>query len=233
VDKYKILAQIIKVSPSVGYVGDKITLVGNGYPSSDEIQNANLYWPTTTNWKGQIPLQKEGTFFYTFYCDTLPAGKKDILVQALAADDVDNFIVKGRIYSVLPNRGHAQSNITVKGHGYVAEDYVRIYFVKSESPITEGYISKQGTFSFSFNIDELGKQPFGTKTITAKGTIQIEGAVQIDTDIFFIIGRIFKIKPTEGYVGTEVTVEGDGYITKETIIIDFGETKGITTVVIH
>ncbi|MEF3254086.1 MAG: hypothetical protein K6348_00750, partial [Deferribacterales bacterium] len=222
-DKFKVLPQIIKVTPTQVYVGDEVIVEGSGYV---EVGTIKLDFGKTEEITSiYIESKAKGLFEAKFIVDTQPQGTTIITAYASEASaliirDTDKVVIKGEIISVRPTEGYVGDKITIKGAGYSSQQEVKVGFGKTEeiTTITSTYA---GTFTCVFRIDT---QPAGTTVITADDTYTK------DTDSLIIKGRIISVSPTQAYVGGEVTVIGAGYNYKATVDISFGKTEKITQV---
>ncbi len=123
------------------------------------------------------------------------------------------------IILITPTSGTVGIWVTVAGEGYGNGETIRVDFGMTSS-ITTTASTAGGTFSTNFIVDI---QPAGVTTISACGLTSNYTA----TGTFTIIGKIIRISPTSGTVGTIVTASGNGYASLETIQVDFGITQTI------
>ncbi|PIY19944.1 hypothetical protein COZ13_02675, partial [Candidatus Desantisbacteria bacterium CG_4_10_14_3_um_filter_40_18] len=214
-----ILPEIINVTPTTGTVGSVITVSGNGYGSSMQVR---LEFGTTQI-IATITAQVNGSFTTIFTLDTQPYGTTTIT----AHDDyyqvrsAKTAVILPNIFNVVPMQGSVGSTVTVKGNGYGASEPIRIEFGTTPS-ITSCMSTKEGYFETTFIVDS---QSIGTNTITAHG---VNTGQYYATYTFRVMPKLTSIVPTEGTVGTTITLYGDGFRKNETIQIDFGSTLTMT-----
>lgn len=212
-----IKGRLIGVSPEKGRPGTELRITGDGYASSEDIQvsfgnNENIL---TGKANGM------GAFDMVFTVDHQPAGKRIVKVQGLSSgcSNSASFEISGGITSVEPGVGPIGTKITVFGAGFGAEEKVKID-IGNISNIADVVSNKQGEFTASFSILS---QAFGAKTIMATGL----KSHQIGMDRFVVSPLITLISPTEGYVGTKVRIEGNGFAPSEPIRVDLNRSMGI------
>ena len=211
---FVISANIISVLPTSGKVGSVVTVQGTGYAGQVRIDFSSSQTITTTT------TSTNGTFCTTFIVDTQPEGSRTITasygsVSYQMATDV-SFAITPDIISVLPKTGRVGSVVTVQGSGYNYLGNVVIHFGTHET-ITTTQAGPNGTFCTTFIVST---QKGGTQVITSIGSY--------DTDTYYITGKLISLKPTKGFIGNTVTVEGVGFGEGETVQIDFGTHYTIT-----
>ncbi|MDI6781168.1 MAG: hypothetical protein QME49_03555 [bacterium] len=212
-----IKGRLIGITPENGRPGTELRITGDGYASSEDIQvsfgnNENIL---TAKANGM------GAFDMVFTVDCQPAGKRIIKVQGLNSkcSNNANFEITGGITSVEPGAGPIGTKIMVLGAGFGAEEKVKID-IGNVSNIVEVTSSKQGEFAASFAVLS---QASGAKTIMAIGL----KSHQIGMDRFVVSPIITLISPTEGYIGTKVRIEGNGFASSESIRVDMNRSMGI------
>ncbi|MEK7813238.1 MAG: hypothetical protein AAB296_05700, partial [Candidatus Desantisbacteria bacterium] len=125
------------------------------------------------------------------------------------------------IITVNPQSGKYGDTITLIGNGYGSGTTVQIDFGTKQT-ITTTTSTLNGTFSCTFLVNtQLGN----TRIITATdlGTPTLLYA----TSTFNVSGKIARVFPASGKIGSTVTIEGWGY--DGTITVHFGITQTITT----
>ncbi|MBI4753207.1 hypothetical protein HY793_02385, partial [Candidatus Desantisbacteria bacterium] len=213
---YKIMGNIVTVTPTNGTLGSIITINATGFGPS-EIISVKF---GTSEGIGFATASEKGTFSSTFTIDTQPAGQTIILATGIpsGATATNSCYIHGKIIEVTPIAGSVGTMVTVSGVGYGVEETIRINFGNRDQ-IAIGQTDGNGSFTITFTVDT---QMAATKTITAKGVIEES------KDYFFITGRVLGVQPPSGPVETTVTLTGNGY-GSETIFVHFGTTRTITT----
>ncbi|MBI4777920.1 hypothetical protein HY792_03240 [Candidatus Desantisbacteria bacterium] len=212
-----IKGRLIGVTPENGRPGTELRITGDGYASSEDIQvsfgdNENIL---TGKANGM------GAFDLVFTVDRQPAGKRIITVQGLNSKCSNNasFEITGGITSVEPGAGPVGTKIAISGAGFGAGEKVKID-LGNISNIAEVTSSKQGEWTASFAVLS---QAAGAKTIMATGL----KSHQIGMDRFVVSPVITLISPIEGFVGTKVRIEGNGFASSESIRVDLNRSMGI------
>jgi len=212
-----IKGRLIEVTPENGRPGTEIRITGDGYASAEDIQvsfgnNENIL---TGKANGM------GAFDMVFTVDRQPAGKRIIKVKGLKSEFFNNagFEITGGITSIEPGYGPVGTKIVVNGAGFGAGEKIKID-LGNISNIADVTSDKQGEFTSGFVVLS---QPAGAKTIMATGL----KSHQIGIDRFVVSPVITSISPTEGFVGTIVKIQGNGFASSESIRVDLNRSMGI------
>ncbi|MEK7812821.1 MAG: right-handed parallel beta-helix repeat-containing protein, partial [Candidatus Desantisbacteria bacterium] len=132
------------------------------------------------------------------------------------------FLLKGASITLIqPASGIPGTCITIQGTGFDANKTTCIDF-GTQKTITTTFSSLNGTFSTTFICTT---QSYGTTLITAMTPNE-----QANT-VFLILPCITFLSPTQGPIGTQITLQGAGYMANGIIRIDFGNTLTITTLI--
>ncbi|MBU0701435.1 hypothetical protein KKE26_09120 [bacterium] len=212
-----IKGRLIGVSPENGRPGTELRITGDGYASSEDIQVS--FGDSENILTGKA--NGIGAFDLVFTVDCQSAGKRIVKVTGLESElsNNDSFEITGGITSVEPGAGSIGTKIMVSGAGFGAGEKIKID-LGNISNISEVTSSKQGEFTTSFAVLS---QAFGAKTIMATGL----KSHQIGIDRFVVSPVITLISPTEGYKGTKVRIEGNGFAASESIRVDLNRSMGI------
>ncbi|MEK7813203.1 MAG: hypothetical protein AAB296_05520, partial [Candidatus Desantisbacteria bacterium] len=210
---FSIQMNIIVFTPTEGYVGSFITIIGTGFTFP---ANNNIYF---TGCVGVSPsISSEGTFSITFFVETKPMGNQNVIIKDGSVFLVKVFGIKPHIFEINPATGQCGTPVVVKGNGYPQSEVIGIDFGMSLTVAT-AIADTSGVFTANFTVST---QTGGTKVITAR-----DGGVT-DTTVFVITERLYFLSPVSGYVGDEITVCGSGY-QASTVSISFGSAQTITT----
>ncbi|MEW6095335.1 MAG: dockerin type I domain-containing protein [bacterium] len=215
---FRILPNILFVSPCQGTVGSSVTIRGNGFGVFEEIC-------ITFGITGTIQFTRtyaEGSFTTTLIIDTQPFGITTVKVIGVntQAEAMDYFVIHPSIILVTPGIGTVGSFVTIAGNGFGKQENIRVDFGTTVN-ICNSVSSFDGTFSAGFTVDT---QPYGNTSIVASGFLSGTRVF----NLFKIVPKITQVLPSSGQVGTSVTVSGNGFGTTESIRIDFGTTHTIT-----
>ncbi|MEK7813414.1 MAG: hypothetical protein AAB296_06600, partial [Candidatus Desantisbacteria bacterium] len=222
---FTILPKIAILTPDSGVVSTSLTITGTGFKASENIK-FNFGTHVNIVPLPGIPGNSDGTFSTTFTIDTQPYGS----TQIKAVNSIDasvfattTFVIIQEIASLQPASGPVGTNITLTITGYTyytgSSNLISIDFAAQQT-ITSATLSANGSAVFSFDVDN---QPAGPRVITARESL----SNRLDTTVFYVSTGI-SIIPTQGPVGTKVTLSGNGFGT-ETLQIDFGTHQTITT----
>jgi hypothetical protein len=124
-----------------------------------------------------------------------------------------------------PKEGPRGTEVTVQGSGWIAGDTIIIHFAISGNEVVQATVEDDGSFETTFTVPadaEIGDQ----KVIAGN----FEASWQADA-IFRVTETAetpppeaeptITLDPTEGPPGTEVIVQGSGWVAGETVIIQF------------
>ncbi|MBI4777892.1 hypothetical protein HY792_03095, partial [Candidatus Desantisbacteria bacterium] len=218
----KIIGDTAIVTPSVGSVGTIITIKGGGYSDTEPI---NVYFGTFEGTITSAYAGADGHFEIGFTINTQSCGTTTIRVNGVGEsgqETFNRFFITSNVVSVMPTIGTVGSKVTVYGNGYASTETINIKLGTNNS-ISSCESSNFGEWTSIFTIDV---QSFGTTTIVVSGT----NSGQTAQNIYNIVGNLIKVQPSFGIIGTNVTVQGNGYGKSEQITVDFGTTKTIAVV---
>jgi len=201
--------------PAAGTVGTIVTIRGTGYGAND---NITISFGINTNIQ-QAVASMYGSFTAVWTVDTQVYGTTTITASGISSA-TNMFHILLEVISVQPTAGSVGMVVTVAGTGYAANDNITIAF-GTNANIQQTVASSYGTFSTTWTVDT---QQYGTTTVTASG-------VNVAVSIFRILPEVVSVSPTDGTVGTIVTVSGTGYGGSDNITIAFGINPTIQQVV--
>ncbi|MEK7813627.1 MAG: hypothetical protein AAB296_07685, partial [Candidatus Desantisbacteria bacterium] len=209
---FSIEPHITNVAPTDGFVGNWVTITGDGFGVSETI---GVKFGTTPS-IALVSTSNSGTWTVMFTVDTQQVGTTSIVAigEISGVSEWDEFVIKAKITGISPGQGTVGTIITVDGNGYRASECVEISF-GNHSTITTATASISGIWTTSFTIDT---QSYGNTNITAIGTSSLSSS----SGSFKILSEVPWISPTSGTVGTIVIVLGTGYAASEWISINFG-----------
>ncbi|MEK9149832.1 MAG: hypothetical protein AAB267_07290, partial [Candidatus Desantisbacteria bacterium] len=200
-------------------VGEVVSIWGCGYGNTEQVVVSFGTNPTITT----TMTDANGTFSTTFITDSQPYGSKVITTRSIS--NLMNTValtLEPKILSIIPAFAQVQDVITVIGGGYTGAAVIGIDFGTLKT-ITTTNTSTNGTFSITFTINT---QPGGTLVLTAG-----DSAGKKATSPYYVAAEIITLTPTQGILGTKVTIMGTGYKGGEVVTISFGTTVTIATTV--
>ncbi|PIY19149.1 hypothetical protein COZ13_06840, partial [Candidatus Desantisbacteria bacterium CG_4_10_14_3_um_filter_40_18] len=212
-NRFFITSNVVSVIPTIGTVGSKVTVYGNGYAATETINiklgtNNSIGFAESNNFG-------EWTSFWTI--DVQPFGTTTIIANGTnsgqSAQNIYNIV--GNLISVIPISGIISTNVTVQGNGYGKSEQITIDFGTTKT-IVVVTASQHGTFTASFTVDT---QSYGRNSVTATGKNTKTKASNI---VFWVMPRIYSVSPTSGSIGTTVTLKGDGWSVNENVKFYFG-----------
>ncbi|MFH0774615.1 MAG: right-handed parallel beta-helix repeat-containing protein, partial [bacterium] len=210
--QFVILGRITSISPSSGRCGSEVTVEGDGYGASEQIDISFGINPTITTGTSS----GDGDFLITFIIDTQAYGTRIVTAKWATENDTTVFFIQTGI-DLSPPEGALGDEIWVMGRGFYGTETVAIHFGTQET-IATATSSLLGTFSVTFLVNT---QTGGTTVVTAKGEVSDEA-----TFVFYIKPKIALVWPQSGVIGSEVTIEGAGY--KGTVTVTIGDIMYVT-----
>ena len=201
----------ILLSPSNGPIGTQVTLSGNGF-AANSIVTIEYDGNTVSTSPSTITTTSTGTFTATFIVPSSPAGSNKVT----ATDSYGNtasatFTIVPSIY-ISPSNGPIGTQVTLSGNGFAANSIVTIEYdgnTVSTSPSTITTTST-GTFTATFIVPS---SPAGSNKVTATDSYGNTASAT-----FTIVPSIY-ISPSNGPIGTNVTVLGYGFAANSKITI--------------
>ncbi|MEW6607385.1 MAG: FG-GAP-like repeat-containing protein [bacterium] len=219
---FRILPNILFVSPCEGTVGSLVTIRGNGFGASEGI---SIYFGDTPQAIQFTSTYAEGSFTTTFTINTQPLGTTTITAIGVntQAEAMDYFFILPSIIFVSPCDGTVGSLVTIAGNGFGKLEAIGVDF---GTTLNVCMISSTmyGSFSAVFTVNT---QLYGSTTIVASGFVS---GTRVFWYGFKIVPKITQVLPSSGQVGTSVTVCGNGFGTTELVRIEFGNIRTITIV---
>ncbi|MDI6752735.1 MAG: hypothetical protein QME07_07840, partial [bacterium] len=190
----------IQISQIKGPVGTPVTIQGGSFTPSSIIQiDFGTHQTITT-----AISNTNGTFSVTFLVNTQPYGSQLIKLLDTIHYTLNtiHFFILPQITQISPQSAHIGDSISISGNGFSGNEIVYFYVTGS----TFGCLADQnGAFSSQFLINT---QQGGTKVVTAQS--YYSGAMATSSFVVLLQPQITLVSPTEGPVGTVVTVEGSG-----------------------
>jgi len=199
----------VAVSPTSAIVGETVTVTGAGFTPG---ANANITFDNTAI-VPTVAVETNGTFTTTFAVPTSYGGNHVIkATDTNNRSDTVSFAILPSI-TIDPTSGKAGDTIEVSGTGFSASKAITItcdnaQVVAAQMPLNT---ESNGSFNTSFKVPTIASGAHEVKA--SDGTYT--GSASFTSSATFSIGK------TEGYVGDEVEVSGDGFAAKQTVIITF------------
>ncbi len=198
----------IALSDTSGYVGDEITVTGNGFTANRNvtIQFDGVTQITTTatsygtiNPSLTIPKHVRGSYYVTAI---------DYYGQSVTA----YFTISSKL-TISPTTAAAGDLLTIAGTGFGGSQSVTIYF--DGTSVTSSTTDSQGSFTISNYA--LPKTYTGTHTIRAQDSSSYQSAT-------VTVEQAFSLSSNTGTVGTNITISGTGFKASSSIALTIDNT---------
>jgi hypothetical protein len=211
----------ITVSPASGAVGDNITVSGTGFAADKSIA-ITFDGAAVTTTPAAVTTDGVGSFSQARF--TVPAiarGTYIIRAQDTSGNyDTETFSTTQSI-TLAPSSGPNGTKVTVNGTGFLANGTITIYF--DDVPVTVATVviptDNKGSFTTSFDLPTSSGGPHQVKASDGTNT---------DTKPF-TVSTTCRVSPLSGYVGTKVTVSGDGFLANHSVAFTFDGVAVTTT----
>ena len=210
ITSFRVTQADVAVSPASAMVGETVTVTGAGFTLGT---NASITFDGTTIVPA-VAVEANGTFTTTLDVPVSYGGSNH---QIKATDtnnrsDTATFAILPSI-TIDPTSGKAGDMVTVDGTGFSASKAITITcddaeVVTAQTPLNT---ESNGSFNTSFEVPAIASD---THEIKAS-----DGTYSSSAD--FTTSATFNIGETEGYVGDEVEVSGDGFAAEQTVLINF------------
>ena len=189
----------LTISPQTGVVDEPVTLRGNGFTANSPI---SIYWENNVVSTGTITTNSNGSFTYTdFVIPSSHQGANTIRAKdGVSASASTSFIVNPKISLSLTSGGPGDL-VEVVGKGFESNRSIALTFRGISVSIGAVATDTSGTFTTSFTVPGVAA---GSYTVRAADGFN-------DATAVFSIKASLNLNPTSGYVGSEVTISGDGF----------------------
>ena len=208
----------IDLDKSSGYVGDEVTVDGNGFAANSDI---TVYFVNEE--VGTADTDANGSFTdAAFLVPESYNGSHTVKVQDNYGNfDTDSFSTKQSI-TITPTTGAAADMVTVSGTGFKAKKAITITFdvlAVTTTPLSVT-TNDYGSLSGSFPVPVIVNGTYAVKVT--------DGTNKASANFTVMAGA--SIDKTTGNVGTEVTVSGTGFAVGATVTVTYdGDEVAIAT----
>jgi hypothetical protein len=208
----------LTISPTEGPVGNNVTVQGHGF-AKNEIGIKLIYYldGNYTTIAQNISADDDGWWKRSFLVPSSAKGSHKIDAQGSTSTFAQ---VKDATFAITPSislaelSGSPGQNITMTGNGFYSDDsYIKILFEGKEAETEIIRADDNGYWQGNFEVPEM---PIGTYNVTAYGDSTPKAAI---TALSFEIKPGLVLSPDEGHVGTNLTVSGYGFPSKEDVNI--------------
>jgi len=237
----------IEIDEEEGAAGTEVEVTGFGWDEDeseieirfyledpdDDYDDDDLYevvWPVEGE-SGDIEVDDYGSWEDVTF-EVPHASKGDHWIYAVGdeSDDIEDDKIKGVEFEILPGisldpeSGGFGETITVTGSGFEEdEEDIEILF---DGDVVKDNIEADddGVWEATFEVPEAAK---GTYDVTAEGEDTDKEDIE---EVEFEVVPGLVLSPTEGHVGTSLTVSGGGFLANKSVTITYdGVSKGSAT----
>jgi hypothetical protein len=218
VDTYFHVRPGLTINPETGPAGTNVTVKGMGFAANEGDIELVYYLgvddPETM--ERQITANALGSWETIFQVPLSAGGRHKIDAQGTESQSYDVIDATFRVtaqMSMDKSSGIPGDTVTMTGSRFaVSEKGIKIVFGGQEL-VTDIRANSNGEWEASFKVPEM---PAGNYDVTAEGPqTKKEDAGQLS----FHIGPYMALSPSEGHVGTDVTVTGNGFAVNQTVSV--------------
>ncbi len=206
------VAEKVTFGASNGFVGDSVTVSGNGFDASASV---GLYWGAATTPFATLTASGSGVLSGAFTVPTAVKGDYTVTVKVgTTTVNAVVFTVKSKITAVSPASGTVGTTIKVSGNGFAANTASKIYLGTTEvGSLTTG---ADGTFTdATFTIPEIG---YGEYIVKVADTAAADPVKPVKVNAKLVLS------PVSGVAGDTITVTGTGFAASTTASLFFDNT---------
>jgi hypothetical protein len=217
VDTYFTVKPGLTVTPDNGPPGMTVTVEGRGFASNED--GIELFYYLADSYEtvdSGIIADAKGSWETSFQVPTSTRGEHKLDAQGAISQLYD---VEGATFQVTAgisldkSMGFVDDTVTMTGSRFAAgERGIQILF-DGQAVVTDIKANSQGEWEASFDVPEM---PTGEYTVTAEGDQTRKEDVG---GLGFEIEPDIVLSPTQGHVGTNLTVTGHGFVASEDVNI--------------
>jgi hypothetical protein len=219
VHTYFIVEPGLTVSPEKGPVGTTVTVEGQGFAQTEEGIELMYYLNGSYETiEGNIVANAQGSWETSFPIPTSTRGEHKLDAQGAVSKFYD---VKDAIFrvtaetSIDKSSGTVGDTITMMGSRFAASERdIKILF-DGQAVVTDIEANPQGDWEASFEVPEM---PTGEYSIIAEGQQTKKEDI---SEFSFEIEPDIMLSPTEGHMGTDLTITGRGFAADENVNITY------------
>jgi hypothetical protein len=233
---------LIEIDEEEGAAGTEVGVTGFGWDEDeseieirfyledpdDDYDDKDLY---EVAWSGDIEVDEYGSWEdVTFKVPHASKGEHWIYAVGDESDDIEDDAILGVEFEVLPGisldkeSGGFGETVTVTGSGF-EEDEKGIEILFDDKKVAGDIeADDDGCWEGTFEVPEAAK---GTHDVTAEGRKTKEEDID---EVEFEVLPGLTLTPTQGHVGTTLTIRGGGFLANKPVTITYdGVTKGSST----
>ena len=200
-------ASNIAVVPASGIVSTSVHINGSAFSG----RLATIYWDKQIIFN-KVPISETGELTFDFQ---VPTACKDSHTIKITDDSNWTDSTASATFTVLPGIeifpriGQPYTSITVIGNGFACfEKDIKVMWNKTVLPIS-ATANHLGVWSVNFDAPEPAKGEYYISAFSSSTDASEIGEHK------FIVGPFAKMQPNSGPVGTEITLDGFGFRTRE------------------
>ena len=212
---FTVLGAKIELLPNEGHVGTMVTIEGSGFYAEKRV---TFYYDGTKTELGSKNASAIGECSIGFAVPESIAGDHQVVAQDTGGGWAEfNFRVIPSI-TIEPASGAIGDEVTISGTGFGNQSQVTIYL--DDEQVATSKTDRYGNLELTF-----------AASITETGTYEVEvkdkDGNRDKAELTLTAG--FKLSPTMGNVGTELTISGTGFIGGGTVTVEYDDMEVATT----
>ncbi len=202
----------IELDKTTGYVDDKVVVTGTGFAAKSEV---SVLFDGT-----EVTIDKtdeDGCFTGATF--KIPESSNGIhTVKAIDSDKnyTDASFSTEQSVTISSQKEGVGNGVTISGTGFAADKDIIITLANEK--VAKGKSDENGSFSTTFIVPAIVKGSYRIKIGDGINNSYIDFSIQAGT----------SLNPTEGNVGTELTVSGSGFTANSKVTIKYDNTTATT-----
>jgi len=217
----------LTITPQKGPVGTNVTVTGRGF-AADEDGIELRYFLTADTYEvvqRRLKADANGSWETSFQIPASSRGEHKIDAPGAISRHFD---VKDAIFRVTAqlsldrSAGIAGESITVMGSKFAPyEKNIQVLF-NGQTVAKDIKANSEGDWEATFEVPEMAG---GNYSLTARGDLTLAEDI---VPLSFEVKPRLTLSPTEGHVGTEVTVVGQGFAASRDIVVNYDGKEATT-----
>ncbi len=209
---FMISTTTIKLNAAEGAVGATVTVDGKGFHAN---QTVTFYYHNSGTEKlGTAVTTATGECRYRFTIPESIAGKHLITAEDPRGNSADTELEITPSLTLNPASGAVGTMVTVKGRGFGYKTTVNIFFENTR--VSRVTTDKYGNFEDAFGAPVTGPQNY---------TVKAEDEDDNTDKTEFAITAEVKLNKSMADIGTELTINGTGFISGKKVTVKYDDTE--------
>ncbi len=214
--------QSINLTPASGVTGSVVTVNGTGFKANYAIA-ITFDGAAVTTTPMSVATDGKGSFRAGFNVPIAAGGPHVVKSSDGTNEGVSNFTVSVSA-SITPTSGYVGDTVHLSGSGFQANRSVTINFDSQQVATTSATIS--GSFTSDFTVPARNAGKYKVTASDGVNTAETEFSITTTASISPVTDEV-----SPGYVGTEITISGVGFMAGKTVTVTYSDNQVATAIV--